>query len=128
MTRISAWLLGSASALTLIATTLPSGANGPSPLRADEAPPLPATDGASVYENSCAKCHGADGKGDTGMGRKAREEGKKWPDLSSSTTDAAKVLAIITDGVPDTKMKAYGPKLSAEALKNVADYVLTLRK
>lgn len=128
MSRISVWFLGGASALAMLLTAVPSSAGASGPLRADEAPPLPATDGASVYERSCAKCHGPDGKGDTGMGKKARGEGKKWPDLTQSKDDADKVLAIIRDGVPDTKMKAYGDKLSAEELGNVRDYVMSFRK
>jgi len=29
-----------------------------------------AADAKAIYEKSCAKCHGADGKGDTKMGKK----------------------------------------------------------
>ncbi len=31
---------------------------------------LHAADAAALYEKNCAKCHGADGKGDTKMGKK----------------------------------------------------------
>lgn len=128
MSRLVAWFVSSASALTLLSTVAPSGASVPLPLQADEAPPIPATDGASVYERTCAKCHGPDGKGDTGMGRKARGEGKNWPDLTQSKDEADKVLGIIRDGVPDTKMKGYADKLSAEELTNVRDFVMAFRK
>lgn len=98
--------------------------------RADVIPPQPAepVSGATVYEKSCGKCHGADGKGDTGMGKKAKEKGEKWPDISVSKLDKAKTLAIVKDGVADTKMKGYGDKLSAAELEAVTDFVIGLRK
>lgn len=98
--------------------------------RADVIPPKPGemVDAGAVYEKSCAKCHGADGKGDTGMGKKAKEKGEKWADLSTSKLERAKVLAIVKDGVPDTKMKGYGDKLSALELEAVTDFVIGLRK
>src|ERR1035441_9171610 len=40
-----------------------------------------AADAKANYEKSCAKCHGADGKGETKMGKKRSEErrvGKEW--------------------------------------------------
>lgn len=98
--------------------------------RADVIPPKPGevVDAGAVYEKSCAKCHGADGKGDTGMGKKAKEKGEKWADLSTSKLERAKVLAIVKDGVADTKMKGYGDKLTPLELEAVTDFVIGLRK
>lgn len=125
MSRMKTWLAGGASAMVLVAFALPSGATEPT---MDRAPtPAPAIDGPTVYAETCAKCHSADGKGDTGMGKKAKAAGKNWPDLTKSKHDAAKTREIIDNGVDGTLMKAYKDKLGAEALKNVADYVLTLR-
>ncbi len=123
--RLFAQLAAGASALFIAAVAVPSGAVGP---RSDEAPPpAPATDGPTVYTESCAKCHGADGKGDTGMGKKARDKGKNWPDLTKSTVSADKAKEIIENGVAGSLMKAYKEKLSAEAIANVRDYVIGLR-
>ena len=125
MSRMMTWLAGGASALVVVAFALPSAATGPV---MDKAPtPAPAIDGPTVYTETCAKCHGADGKGDTGMGKKARADGKNWPDLTKSKHDATKTREIIDNGVAGTMMKAYKDKLGADALKNVADYVMTLR-
>jgi len=124
-----AWLVAGASALVLMAVAVPSGAAQPTPVAADEAPPLaPATDGLSVYTETCAKCHGADGKGETGMGKKAKDAGKNWPDLTKSKVDATKAKEILDNGVAGTMMKSYKEKLSAEALTNVRDYVLKFQK
>jgi mono/diheme cytochrome c family protein len=123
------WILGSASALALAATVSVAGATPPT---ADIAPPKPATPvvdkGGEVYTATCAKCHGTDGKGDTKIGQKAKEQGKNWPDLTAQKTAADKVKAIITDGVADTGMKPYKDKLSAEEIDAVAKYVIGLRK
>lgn len=126
MSRMLSWIVGGASALVLTAVAVPSLATGPT---LDETPtPAPAVDGPTVFTDSCAKCHGADGKGDTGMGRKAKEKGTKWPDLTTSTVEAGKVKEIIELGVHGTMMKGYKEKLSPEAIANLRVYVLKLRK
>jgi len=100
----------------------------------DEAPPpapgpKPEVEtGAEVYTKTCGKCHGPDGKGDTGMGKKAREKGQRWPELNTSKLDREKVLAVIRDGIADSPMKPYGEKLSAAQLEAVTDFVIGLRK
>ena len=106
--------------------TVPSGATGPT---SDEGPgPAAPTGGAAVYTDTCAKCHGEDGKGDTGMGKKARDAGQKWPDLTKSTIDGAKAKTIIENGVENTKMKGFASKLTAEQITSVRDFVMALRK
>lgn len=121
-------LLGTLTAGFLFSVFAISGASAEP--RADVIPPKPGemVDAGAVYEKSCTKCHGADGKGDTGMGKKAKEKGEKWADLSTSKLERAKVLAIVKDGVPDTKMKGYGDKLSPLELEAVTDFVIGLRK
>lgn len=124
MSRMLAWLVGSSSALLLTAVALPSSASGPTLHET----PSPVVDGATVFTDTCAKCHGADGKGETGMGKKAKDAGKKWPDLTKSKVDAVKAKDIIDNGVAGTLMKAYKDKLTPEAAANVRDYVLKLQK
>ncbi len=96
----------------------------------DEAPPpKPGVEtGAELYTKSCGKCHGPDGKGDTGMGKKGREKGQRWPELNASKLERAKVLAVIRDGIADSPMKPYGEKMSAGELEAVTDFVIGLRK
>jgi len=83
------------------------------------APPAArAADAASVWASHCADCHGKDGRGRTGMGRRL---GVK--DLSSTPKSAAELAADIADGIPERKMPAYGKKLSPEQIDALAAFV-----
>jgi len=96
--------------------------------RADEAPPPADWTAKGAWTDTCAKCHGEDGKGLTKMGDKVREKGKTMPDLTSTTTDPSKFGAIIADGVPDTMMKAYKEKLLPDQVKALADFAKAFKK
>ena len=78
-------------------------------------------DAKSIYDGKCKSCHGADGKGDTTIGKKVN-----IPSLAGSSLSKAKVVATIENGVPDTKMKGYKDKLSKEEIDAVANYVKKL--
>jgi mono/diheme cytochrome c family protein len=65
-----------------------------------------AADGKAVYEKDCAKCHGADGKGETKMGKK----------LNAKDYTSAKVQAELKD---DQAVKAVKEGLKDSAGKNV---------
>ncbi|MGA2749024.1 MAG: cytochrome c [Verrucomicrobiota bacterium] len=67
-----------------------------------------ATDVAGIWEKSCQKCHGADGKGDTKMGKKMDIKDMTDAKYQASFTDDQAFKAI-KDGIKDgdkTKMKA----------------------
>ena len=88
-----------------------------------------AADGKAVFEAQCAKCHGADGKGATKMGKMAGA-----PDLTDAKVQAGlsdeKIAATIRQGVKQgdkTKMKAF-PELSADEVKALVEYVKSLKK
>ncbi len=91
---------------------------------------LSAPDGKALYEQHCAKCHGADGKGNTKMGQKVGAKdysvAKNWDGL----TDAAAVKAV-KQGVKDKEgkvvMKA-NEELSEADAKATVDYMKTLKK
>ena len=75
----------------------------------------------TLFINNCARCHGADGSGQTELGRKydvpdLTEVGKK---LSS-----AKAIRVITNGKSD--MPAFGKKLTKKQISSLASYVRTL--
>jgi len=86
-----------------------------------------AEDGSAIFTKECVKCHGADGKGDTPMGKKL-----KIKDLGADAAKLgeAKIEATIKEGVKDgDKLRMKGFKDMSEAdVKAVAKYVLTLKK
>ena len=84
--------------------------------------------GAALYEASCAKCHGPDGKGTTKIGEKLRGDGKRMPDLSVSKLDDAATRAAIADGIPGSAMKGYASKLSAAEIDALTVYTKRLRR
>ena len=83
-------------------------------------------DGKELYLGKCKSCHGADGKGDTSLGKKTREAGGEFPSLAGSKLAKAKIIEILENGIPDTKMKSYKDKLTAEEIGAVATYVKKL--
>ena len=88
-----------------------------------------AADGAALYGDHCAKCHGADGKGQTKMGQHAGardySDAKTWEGL----TDDAAVKAVKEGGVKDGKtvMKPVDG-ISDDDAKAVIAYMKTLKK
>ena len=80
--------------------------------------------GAALYKTKCAACHGADGKGDTSIGK-----ANKLHDLGSKETqeqtDAA-LTRIIAEG--KGKMPAYGKSLQPDQIKALVTYIRTLAK
>ena len=80
-----------------------------------------------LFNQSCAPCHGKDGKANTPAGKKA---GAK--DLSVSKTTPVEIERQITDGKADSKgalkMPAFAGKITPDEIKALADYVLAFRK
>lgn len=77
-----------------------------------------AADGASVYSEQCAKCHGDDGRADTPVG-KAMKAGV----LHGKTWSQEQLTAIIRE---NSKHKAISGKLSDEDLAALAEFLPTL--
>ena len=79
--------------------------------------------GADTFKGKCAMCHGADGKGDTSMGKTL-----KLRDLGSADVQRqsdADLTGIITNG--KGKMPKYDGKLTADQIKEVVKYIRTLK-
>jgi cytochrome c6 len=80
--------------------------------------------GAATYKTKCAACHGADGKGDTAVGKT-----NKIRDLSSGDVQQqsdADLTGIITNG--KGKMPAYGKSVKADQVKDLVTYIRSLAK
>ena len=81
-------------------------------------------EGAATFKAKCAMCHGADGKGQTTMGKSM-----KLRDLGSAEVQKqtdAQLVAWITDG--KGKMPAYKSKLTAPEIEAVVEFIRTLKK
>src|SRR5204862_1011804 len=79
-------------------------------------------DGAALWVQNCASCHGKDGSGNTTMGKKL---GVKDYTKSQSFSDADATKAI-KDGMG--KMKGFKDKLSDADVKPLVAYVRGLNK
>lgn len=89
----------------------------PATLRADDA-------SAALYKAKCAGCHGADGKGETTMGK-----AMKLRDLGSADVQKASDAdwtTIITAG--KNKMPPVGKSLTPDQVKGLVGYVRGLAK
>jgi cytochrome c6 len=82
------------------------------------------TGGEALYKTKCAVCHGADGKGETTVGKtnKVRELGSA--DVQKQTDD--ELAGIIGNG--KGKMPAYGKSLKPEQIKDLVAYIRTMKK
>ena len=83
-----------------------------------------AADGAALYKAKCASCHGADGSGNTAMGK-----AMKLRDLGSAEVQKqtdAQLHSVTADG--KGKMPAYKGKLSDEEIKALVAHMRTFKK
>jgi cytochrome c oxidase cbb3-type subunit 3 len=74
-----------------------------------------------LYVRNCARCHGADGKGETEVGRNLDVPNLS---ISGSRMSAAKISRIISGGKDD--MPAFGKKLNKTQIASISAYVRKL--
>jgi cytochrome c553 len=89
-----------------------------------------AADAAANWTESCAKCHGPDGKGETKMGRKLSIADLTDPKIQAKFTDEEATKSIKsgrTDETGKTTMKAV-EGLSDQDISALVAYVRTLKK
>ena len=86
-----------------------------------------AADGSAIFSKECSKCHGADGKGDTKMGKKL-----KIKDLTVEVGKLSddKIASAVKDGVKEGDKLRMKPikGLSDEDVQAVIKFVKTLKK
>ena len=80
--------------------------------------------GDALYKSKCAGCHGADGKGQTAMGKANNIRDLGSADVQAQTDDA--IAGIIGNG--KGKMPAYGKSLKPDQIKDLVTYIRTLKK
>ncbi|HUG10420.1 MAG TPA: cytochrome c [Opitutaceae bacterium] len=83
---------------------------------------------ATAQENwtaHCAKCHGADGAGQTAMGKKLKLVNYTTAEGQAAFTDAQATESIANGAVEDgkTKKKGFKDKLTAEEISDLVKHV-----
>ncbi len=78
----------------------------------------------SVYSAKCSHCHGADGAGNTALGRALRLRDMRSPEAQKFSDD--EVIAIIASGTDGGRMPGFRKKLGSEMVEQLAAYVRTL--
>ncbi len=80
---------------------------------------------AENWENHCAKCHGADGKGQTKVGKKLKlkdyTDAKVQAELKDDEMIKVTSEGYFVDG--KEKMKAFKDELSADEIKDLVAYI-----
>lgn len=83
-----------------------------------------AQDAAALYKSKCSVCHGADGAGDTTMGKKLGVKDFRSPEVSKLTD--AELFDITKNG--KNKMPSYDKKLTDDQIKDLVKYIRSLGK
>jgi cytochrome c553 len=79
------------------------------------------------YEKDCAKCHGADGKGDTKMGKKLGAKDYTDAKVQEELKDDA-ALKAIKEGLKDKEGKSLMKPAESLSDGDIKDLVAHLRK
>ena|SRR2546421_3513159 len=81
-----------------------------------------------LFKNNCARCHGADGGGDTPLGHTYNAPDFTDPDWwrkHSDITSPASLVSIVAHGKGG--MPAFGKKLTRSEIRHLVDYVRRFR-
>jgi cytochrome c553 len=90
-----------------------------------------APDVAKLWSKHCQTCHGADGKGKTKAGEKAKVKDLTAADVKAKLTKQ-KAIESMKNGIKEKDsdkmaMKSYSDKLSDAEIEALADYSLTFK-
>src|ERR1700686_2577355 len=80
--------------------------------------------GAAIFKSKCVLCHGADGTGNTPLGKQLQAANFHSKDVQKKTN--AELHKVVHDG--QTNMPPFADQLSDEQIDQVIKYVRTLGK
>jgi len=86
------------------------------------------TQAGDLFRNNCARCHGADGAGDTPLGHTYNTPDftdPKWWRKHSNITSAGSLVSIVSNGKGG--MPAFGRKLTRTEIRRLVEYVRRFR-
>ena len=86
------------------------------------------TQAGDLFRNNCARCHGADGAGDTPLGHTYKTPDftdLNWWRKHSDITSTASLLSIVSHGKGG--MPAFGKKLSRPEIRRLVEHVRGFR-
>jgi len=86
--------------------------------------PTRADDGAATFKSKCAACHGADGTGNTAVGKSMKIHDLSSADVQKQTDE--QLTGIITNG--KGAMPAYQDKVTADQIKQLVAFIRQLAK
>lgn len=86
-----------------------------------------AADAKALFEKDCAKCHGADGKGDTKMGKKMNAKDYTDPKVQAEMKDEAAFKAI-KEGLKDKEGKVLMKPAEGTSDEDIKGLVAQMRK
>jgi mono/diheme cytochrome c family protein len=89
--------------------------------------PKSIADGASVYNRSCASCHGKTGQGDGPAGKQLTPSPSNLVDgeWQHGTSDG-EIFTVIRNGVPRTAMKGFASKMTEHEIWDVINYLRSI--
>jgi len=117
---VSLFLIESALALTL------KGAR--SDVTETQRPKRNSTNVVNIFRTNCARCHGADGRGDTPLGQTYQAPNftnDRWWRTNSKITGTRSLVSIVSNGKGG--MPAFGKKLKPSEIKSLVNYVRRFR-
>lgn len=80
--------------------------------------------GSSIFKSKCVLCHGADGSGNTPLGKQLQAANLRSKDVQKKTNGA--LHKVVHDG--QTNMPPFGGQLSDHEIDQVIRYIRTLGK
>src|SRR5437764_15260513 len=84
--------------------------------------PMAAADAAALYK-PCAVCHGANGSGDTAVGKSMKVRDLRSAEVQKQTD--IELTKVISGG--KGKMPAYGKKMTTAEIQSLIAYIRTLK-